>query len=293
MKKVKLFINKILNYIEAKLMISIQSLREKSELEEKKLRERKELKKVEENNGKQEEDGFKGFLIDFFEAFLIFIFISTFFYQGFLIPSGSMKPQLIEGDCIMVSKFAYGYSRYSFPFGLPLFKGRILDFKKPKRGDVIVFRLPTNPRINYIKRLIGLPNDVVQVKNRILYINGQKIERQYISDYVDKTDNLKVYGMFEEQITDKKKIKVLQDMQRFIISANDTDEYRIPEGYYFFMGDNRDNSLDSRFIETGFVPYENIVGKAQIVFFSRRDSLLKFWTWFSSIKLNRIFKIIR
>ena len=249
------------------------------------------------NDKKDDNEEQSSFINDFVVAFVAFIIISTFFYQGFLIPSGSMKPQLIEGDCILVSKFIYGYTHYSFPLSLPIFKGRIFDFKKPQRGDVVVFRLPSNPKINYIKRLIGLPNDRIQVKNRILYVNGEALSREYFGEYDEiiedgKNKFTRDMSIFEETINNKK-IKVLQDMNNYISVANDTKEFIVPEGHYFFMGDNRDNSLDSRFAETGFIPYENIIGRAEIIFFSRRGNFLKFWQWHKMIKFRRMFKIIK
>ena len=223
-----------------------------------------------------------------FYALLIALFIRSFFYEPFHIPSGSMKPNLIEGDFILVSKFEYGYSRYSFPFGLPLFKGRFFDFNKPERGDVVVFRLPSNPRINYIKRLIGLPGDKIIVKNNVLYINGEEIKSEYIDQYYDEANSIYLLKYKEDFFG--KGIDVLH--AKGYRNPDGDGEFVVPDGFYFFMGDNRDNSLDSRFAETGFIPYENIVGKAKIIFFSKSDSLFKFWKIFGIIRYNRIFKII-
>lgn len=223
-------------------------------------------------------------------ALLLALVIRSFLYEPFHIPSGSMKPTLVEGDFILVSKFEYGYSRYSFPFGLPLFKGRIMDFKKPERGDVIVFRLPSNPRINYIKRLIGLPGDKIVVKNNNLYINNEEIKNTYIDQYLDERNS--IYLPKYKETINNKEINVLHANPMMIRSPQADGEFVVPEGYYFFMGDNRDNSLDSRFPETGFVPYENIVGEAKIIFFSKNDSLFKFWKIFTMIRYDRLFNII-
>lgn len=223
-------------------------------------------------------------------ALLFVILVRAFLYEPFHIPSGSMKPGLLEGDYILVSKFEYGYSRYTIPFGIPLIQERILDYNQPKRGDVVVFRLPSNPRINYIKRLIGLPNDKIKIENDILYINGEEIKREYIDEYFDEK-NMIYLQQYKENWGEKQKVNVLQN-NKLVVREGD-GEFIVPEGHYFFMGDNRDNSLDSRFIETGFVPYKNIIGKAKVIFFSKNDSLFKVWKLHKIIRFNRIFKVIR
>ena len=249
------------------------------------------VKKINRVNTKiKHNEGVSDTILGIAYAFLLAVFIRSFLYEPFHIPSGSMKPNLLEGDYIVVSKFEYGYSRYSIPFGLPIIKDRIFDYKKPQRGDVIVFRLPSNPKINYIKRLIGLPGDTIVVKNDILYINGEKIERKYINEYFDEF-NSKYLQMYNEKLSNKKDINILQDNAKIIRDGD--GEFIVPDNYYFFIGDNRDNSLDSRFIETGFIPYENIVGKAKIIFFSKNDSLFKFWKLYKTIRFNRIFKVIK
>ena len=234
-----------------------------------------------ENKEQKSDDTLKSIFL----ALIFAILIRSFLYEPFHIPSGSMKPNLLEGDYILVSKFEYGYSRYSIPFGIPIIKNRIFDFKKPKRGEVIVFRLPSNPRINYIKRLIGLPGDKVIVKNNILYINGEEMKREYVDTYLD-TKNYTTLQRYQENINSKK-IYILQNNK--IPAKNGDGEFTIPENYYFFMGDNRDNSLDSRFIETGYIPYENLVGRAKIIFFSKDGSIINPLNY----RFKRIFKIIR
>jgi signal peptidase I len=223
-----------------------------------------------------------------FYALIMAILIRSFLYEPFHIPSGSMKPGLMEGDFIFVSKFSYGYSRYSLPFGLIPIGGRILNGKKPKRGDVIVFKLPRNPKINYIKRLIGLPGDTVAVKNSILYINGEEIPRKYVGEYSDQLENSTLLE-FSEKL-DGKDHRVLQFTRQ---NPYGDGKFVVPEGHYFFLGDNRDNSSDSRFPETGLVPYVNLVGKAVLVFFSKSDSLLKFWKWPKIFRFSRFFRRIR
>ena len=219
-------------------------------------------------------------------AFLCAMTIRSFLYEPFHIPSGSMKPGLVEGDYIVASKFSYGYSKYSAPIPLPIAE-RLFDFKKPKRGDIVIFRLPKDPKIHYIKRLIGLPNDKIQIKNSFLYINDKKINKIPAGKYFDKIENIEL-NLFLEELTEKKQYNTL-NYKFFIENANNTREYYIPEGYYFFLGDNRDNSLDSRFPETGFVPYQNIVGEAKIIFFSKEEGLLKFWKW----RFTRFLNIIK
>jgi signal peptidase I len=200
-----------------------------------------------------------------------------------------MKPGLREGDFIFVSKFSYGYSRYSLPFGLPVISGRVFSGKrKPKRGDVIVFKLPRNTRINYIKRLIGLPGDTIAVKSSILYVNGEEITRKYIGEYSDPLETSTLLS-FSEKLNDRD-YRVLQATR---YNPYGDGEFTVPEGYYFFMGDNRDNSSDSRFPETGLVPHVNLIGRAVLIFFSKSDSLLKFWKWPKVFRFNRFLKKIR
>jgi signal peptidase I len=238
---------------------------------------------------KEEEENLKESLKTVFYAFMLAMAIRSFFFEPFHIPSSSMKPNLLIGDFIFVSKFTYGYSKYSFPLGLPIFNGRTVG-AKPKRGDVIVFRLPQNPKINYIKRLIGLPNDEIQIKRGVVYINGNKIPKEYISNYSDLT--VKSGKKYLETLPNNKKFEVLDTEQNGI--GDDTFVYKVPKKHYFFLGDNRDNSLDSRFTDgAGYVPEENLVGKAQIIFLSSKENPLKFWTWFSSIRLSRMFKRIK
>lgn len=234
-------------------------------------------------------DSYKDTIKSILWALLFAILIRSFLYEPFHIPSGSMKPGLLEGDYIIVSKFKYGYTRYSFPFGLPIIKNRILDFNKPQRGDVVIFRLPSNPKINYIKRLIGLPNDKILIKNNVLYVNGEEIKRNYIDEYFDGKNEIYLQR-YKEEFFDKK-IDVLQDNKK--IFKDGDGGFTVPDGHYFFMGDNRDNSLDSRFIETGYIPYKNIVGEAKIIFFSKNDSIFKFWKIHKIIRFNRIFKVIK
>jgi len=228
-----------------------------------------------------------------FVALVIALIIRSFLYEPFHIPSGSMKPTLEEGDFVFVSKYTYGYSRYSFPFGLQIFKGRIFFNKDNlKRGDVIVFRLPKNPKINYIKRLIGLPGDKIQMKDGILYVNDKMVEKAYIKQTLEYADiSSSVVKEYKETLDSGKTYEVLDRIPNS--NGDNTSVFVVPDGYYFFMGDNRDNSVDSRFIETGFVPAENLVGKARVIFFSINDNLLKFWKWGHILRTERIFTKIK
>jgi signal peptidase I len=230
----------------------------------------------------------------FIFAVVLAVLFRSFAYEPFHIPSGSMKSNLLVGDYLFVSKFAYGYSRYSFPLGLPLFEGRILDNNKPERGDVAVFRLPSNPRIDYIKRIIGMPGDRVQVKGGIVYINDQPLERHMLDKYSDSENPYYVKAMprFEEVLPEGKIITILKERNHG--AADDTPVYEIPQGFYFMMGDNRDNSRDSRFSEVGLVPEVNMIGRAEIIFFSTDGSFewLNPISWFTSMRFDRFFKLI-
>ena len=221
-------------------------------------------------------------------ALLIAGVIRSLFFEPFHIPSGSMKDTLLEGDFIIVSKSSYGYSKYSFPFAMFPIKNRVF-FKKPNRGDVIVFRLPTNPRINYIKRLIGLPGDKIQIISGELYLNDKLVTKEFIGIFDDRIKG----GMkkYKETLPNGKEYYVLDHVPNSL--KDNTPSYIVPEGHYFFLGDNRDNSQDSRFLkEVGFVPEQNLVGRAKFIFMSSNDSLIKVWAWFKNIRFKRIFSTI-
>lgn len=228
-------------------------------------------------------------------ALLLAVTFRSCAYEPFHIPSGSMKSNLLVGDYLFVSKFSYGYSRYSFPFGFPFFKGRILERGKPKRGDVIVFRLPRNPRIDYIKRVVGMPGDTVQVKGGILHINGTPLPREPVDTYLDDEipSNVKSIPRLHETLPEGKTISILKELSKG--PADNTPVYKVPPGHYFFMGDNRDNSRDSRYLrEVGYVPEENLVGRAEFIFFSTDGTAV--WynpiSWLTAMRLNRFFTAI-
>jgi signal peptidase I len=223
-------------------------------------------------------------------AVLIAVVIRTFLFEPFNIPSGSMIPTLLVGDYLFVAKFAYGYSHYSFPFSPPLFSGRIFG-SLPKHGDVVVFKLPRDPSIDYIKRIVGLPGDTVQMQGGQLYVDGKEIPRQPAGTYVATGDGPAMQlQRYLETFPDGNK--------HYILKASDngpldnTQVYHVPPGYVFAMGDNRDNSLDSRVLNAvGFIPVENLVGKAEFIFFSIDSQYpwYEFWEWPFEIRWDRLF----
>ena len=224
-------------------------------------------------------------------AVLIALVVRTVAYEPFNIPSGSMVPTLLIGDYLFVSKFSYGYSRYSLPFGIPLFSGRIF-FHPPARGDVVVFKLPTDNSTDYIKRVIGLPGDHIQVKNGILYINDQPCPRKRIEDYLYQEGNGAVMpiAQYIETLPNGRQHPIIQMTDNGPL--DNTPVYDVPPGKYFMMGDNRDNSQDSRVLSAvGYVPAENLIGPAQFIFFSTDGSarLWEFWRWPFAIRYNRLF----
>lgn len=224
-------------------------------------------------------------------ALLIALLIRTFLFQPFNIPSGSMIPNLLIGDYLFVSKFSYGYSRHSFPFSPGLFDGRVLS-SDPERGDIAVFKTPKDNRTDFIKRVIGLPGDEIQLRNSILYINGVAVPRERIENFIsrDRFGNVEEIAQYQETLPNGVSYTTLDS--RLNARSDNTGVYRVPAGHYFMMGDNRDNSADSRVpSEVGYVPLENFVGKAQVIFFSTDSSarIWEFWGWPSAIRWGRIF----
>ena len=228
-------------------------------------------------------------------ALLIAIFIRSLFFQPFYIPSSSMEPNLLVGDRLFVSKYTYGYSKHSFPFSPNLFSGRIL-YDKPKRGDVIVFKTPADNRTDYIKRLIGLPGDTIQFIDGDVYLNENQILKTKIENLI--TINCGKFFLnsiaYEEKLPNGKKYIAVYDKNN---NFQNSDKFTVPEDHYFFLGDNRDCSKDSRFLgSVGYVHKDNLVGKARIIFFSsdrQIGSIFKFWKLDDILRFNRFFKVIK
>jgi len=220
-------------------------------------------------------------------AVAVALLIRSFLYEPFNIPSGSMTPTLLTGDYMFVSKFAYGYSRYSFPFAPPLFSGRLAG-SLPERGDVAVFRHPADTSMDYVKRVIGLPGDQVQMRGGRLYINGTAVPRQPLAAYPDPAGVRLPALRYLESLPGGRSHEILETAGDNGAYDN-TPEYTVPPGHLFMMGDNRDNSNDSR-VNVGMVPVENLVGRASFLFFSvdGSASLWRPWTWPGGIRYSRL-----
>jgi signal peptidase I len=242
--------------------------------------------------GKRKEGGVAETLSALAQAVLIALVIRTLLFQPFNIPSGSMKGTLLVGDYLFVSQYSYGYSHYSLPLSPPLFSGRIFG-SAPERGDVVVFALPKNDSVDYIKRVIGLPGDHIRMIGGLLHINGVPVKRERVADFIDDEDGSRV-RRWRETLPNGVSYETL-DLQDNGALDN-TREYVVPPGHYFMMGDNRDNSADSRVpSEVGYVPFENLIGKAQMIFFSVGDGepAWHLWSWPWSVRWSRLFTIVR
>jgi signal peptidase I len=226
-------------------------------------------------------------------ALFVALVLRIFLFQPFTIPSASMEPTLLEGDYIIVSKYAYGYSRHSAPFSPPVFDGRVFA-RAPNRGDIVVFKLPRDGRTDYIKRVVGLPGDRIQVREGVLYINGRQVRRVGAG-----TGQIQSPFGFERPVDRFR--ETLPNGKSYMTydlgpdgEVDNTGVYTVPAGHYFMMGDSRDNSVDSRYppdFGVGFVPAENLVGKAEMIVFSWNPeaSLFQPWTWFTEVRPSRFF----
>jgi signal peptidase I len=226
-------------------------------------------------------------------ALAIALVLRVLLFQPFTIPSASMVPNLLEGDYVVVSKWSYGWSRHSIPFSPPIIPGRIFGHE-PDRGDVIVFKLPRDNHTDFVKRLIGLPGDHIDVRGGQVFINGKPVKREPLGPVVVETDyGVRTVYQFRETLPNGKSF-VINDFGPGG-ENDDVDGFVVPEGHYFMMGDNRDNSLDSRVPPelggVGYVPAENLEGKAQVVLLSwdRGASIFKPWTWITKARLDRVF----
>ena len=223
-------------------------------------------------------------------AGVIAVGFRSFVAEPFNIPSGSMIPTLLVGDYLFVTKYSYGYSRYSFPFGLGPIRDRVFSGeRKPQRGQVAVFRLPSDTSVDYIKRVIGLPGDRIQVRRGLLHINGKPVERRMIGNGMPTVSGGEPMTTLYQETLPEGKIHLIQEVSDQQIFDN-TPEFVVPAGHYFMMGDNRDNSRDSRSSSVGFVPLKNFIGEAQFLFFSHdySASIWEIWNWPSAIRFDRL-----
>ncbi len=227
-------------------------------------------------------------------ALIIALVIRTFLFQPFNIPSGSMIPTLLVGDYLFVSKYSYGYTHYSLPLSPNIFSGRIFA-TQPQRGDVVVFRLPKDPSIDYIKRVVGLPGDHIQVIHGVLNINGVPVKRERVPGNCVAHEDVGQPVMCYRETLPNGVTYITHDFTDNGFLDN-TEVFDVPPGNYFMMGDNRDNSTDSRVLSAvGYVPFENLIGRAQIIFFSISGDkpAWEIWNWPWALRWSRLFTLVR
>ena len=246
------------------------------------------------SKNKEKSEGIGEFFKVIIQAVIIAVLFQTFLYKPFTIPSGSMKDTLLVGDYLFVSKFSYGYSKHSFPYSLGFFSGRIWS-EAPERGDVAVFKFPRDNSTDYIKRVIGLPGDTIQMKQGVLHINGTAVPKEQVEDarVTSARGRVQTVAKYKETLPNGVSYHVLDFEPNGI--ADNTDAYVVPDGHYFMMGDNRDRSSDSRFLTSvGFVPLENFVGRAEMIFFSVEEgsSGWQFWKWPVTVRFSRLLNLI-
>jgi signal peptidase I len=245
-------------------------------------------------SAKRKEGGIGEFIRLLIHAGIIALVIRTFLFQPFNIPSGSMKATLLVGDYLFVSKYSYGYSQFSFPLSPPLFSGRIFG-SHPERGDIVVFRMPADTSTDYIKRVIGLPGERIQMIDGVLHINGQPTKRERIEDYIDTDEGRRTARVRRWRETLPNGVSYTTLDLPYNLQSDNTEVFTVPADHYFMMGDNRHNSTDSRFPQVGTVPFENLVGRAQIIFFSviEGERAWEIWRWPWTVRWSRLLSIVR
>jgi signal peptidase I len=234
------------------------------------------------------DESVSGFIKSLLAILMIVVAIRTFAFESFRIPSGSMYPTNYIGDFLFVSKYKYGYSHYSIMFSPKIFEGRIFA-SEPERGEVAVFRFPKDTSVDYIKRVIGMPGDKIQMRGGILHINGKAMNLERIEDFmIEDQGHMRKVEQYVETLPNGVKHKILKHETFGMGRADNTAELIVPAGHYFMMGDNRDRSMDSRYInDVGFIPLENFIGRAEVVYMSID------WSWPWSLRLDRCFTRIR